>query len=174
MSKPRRTKDSAVDDVPTHSGAWSTPGFLLWHAALRWQQEAARVLAPLDLTYAQFTLLAGIWWLRREVGGTSPSQRDLADHTGISPMMTSQVLRRLETAGFVERLPDRDDTRVRRLTLTSSGAALARKAVATVDEADRSFFAEIQSSREEMVAMFRGIARRSADGTRTDGLVNPG
>ena len=163
-----RSRGAHDDDVPTHQGAWSTPGFVLWHASLRWQQEVARVLAPLDLTYAQFTLLAGIWWLRREVGGTPPSQRELADHTGISPMMTSQVLRRLEAGGLVERVLDRGDTRVRRLALTPAGTALARRAVATLDKADQAFFAGADVPRDDVLRTLRAIARRAADGSRVD------
>jgi DNA-binding MarR family transcriptional regulator len=135
---------------------------------LRWQQEAARALARHDLTYAQFTLLAGIWWLRREVGGIPPSQRELADHTGISPMMTSQVLRRLEAQGLIERVLDSGDTRVRRLTLTDAGLALARKAVATLDKADRAFFDDLAAPPDELVALLRQIARRGPSGERVE------
>ena len=165
-----RAASAAVDDdeVPTHSGAWSTPGFLLWHASLRWQQEAARVLAPFDLTYAQFTLLAGVWWLRREVGGLAPSQRELSDHTGISPMMTSQVIRRLEDNGLVSRILDDGDTRVRRLALTPAGRALARRAVAALDAADRAFFDHLAPGRNEMVQIFRAVARRDQHGATTE------
>ncbi|WP_244312125.1 hypothetical protein [Streptomyces griseofuscus] len=31
-----------------------SPGFLLWHATLRWQRDIATALAPLDLTHVQF------------------------------------------------------------------------------------------------------------------------
>jgi DNA-binding MarR family transcriptional regulator len=141
---------------------------VLWHASLRWQQEAARVLAKHDLTYAQFTLLAGIWWLRREVGSVPPSQRELADHTGVSPMMTSQVLRRLEAQGLIERVLDAGDTRVRRLTLTDAGAALARKAIATLDNADRAFFGELTAAPDELVEVLRQVARRGPTGERVE------
>jgi hypothetical protein len=38
-----------------------SPGFLLWHARLRWQRDIAQALAPLDLTHVQFVLLACTW-----------------------------------------------------------------------------------------------------------------
>jgi hypothetical protein len=43
-----------------------SPGFLLWHATLRWQRGIAQALAPLDLTHVQFVLLACTWWLNEE------------------------------------------------------------------------------------------------------------
>src|SRR6266566_2274389 len=63
------------------SSPWDySPGFLLWHATLRWQRQITAVLKPLGLTHVQFVLLAGSWWLGR--GGQPPSQRELADHSG--------------------------------------------------------------------------------------------
>ena len=49
-----------------------SPGFLLWHATLRWQRGVAAVLAPLDLTHVQFVLLACTWWLNTH--GEHPNQ----------------------------------------------------------------------------------------------------
>ncbi len=74
--------------------AWDSPGFLLWHATLRWQRAVAAALRPLGLTHVQFVLLAGGWWLSQ--GDRWPSQRELADHAGTDRMMTSQVVRTLE------------------------------------------------------------------------------
>ena len=42
--------------MPLHPN--DSPGFLLWHATLRWQRGVAQALAPLDLTHVQFVLLA--------------------------------------------------------------------------------------------------------------------
>ena len=56
---------------------WDSPGFLLWHATLRWQRTMAEALEPLGLTHVQFVLLASTWWLCEHDG--PPRQRDLAD-----------------------------------------------------------------------------------------------
>jgi MarR family transcriptional regulator, organic hydroperoxide resistance regulator len=117
-------------------------GFLLWHATLRWQRSIAAALKPLDLTHVQFVLLAVLWWyvtVRKE----RPSQRQLAEQAGTDPMMTSQVVRALERKGLVVRAPDPDDSRARRLTLTSSGRRLARKAIDVVEAVDDEFFATV-------------------------------
>ncbi len=115
-----------------------SPGFLLWHATLRWQRRIAGVLAPLDLTHVQFVLLASTWWLNRQ--GQQPSQVELAAHAGTDVKMTSQVVRSLEKKGLVTRAVDERDTRARRLRVTRTGARLAPRAVTAVEGVDAQFF----------------------------------
>jgi DNA-binding MarR family transcriptional regulator len=57
--------------------------------------------------------------------------------------MTSQVLRSLERKGLIEREVDAADTRARRLRVTRRGAALARRAIAVVEDVDARFFADV-------------------------------
>jgi DNA-binding MarR family transcriptional regulator len=97
-------------------------------------------LRPLELTHVQFVLLASVWWLT-EVAGETPTQRRLAEHAATDPMMTSQVLRTLEAKALVKRSTSPDDSRARRLTVTSKGAAVARHAITVVEAADTQFFA---------------------------------
>ena len=117
-----------------------SPGFLLWRVTLRWQRAMVAALRPLELTHVQFVLLASVWWLT-EVAGETPTQRRLAEHAATDPMMTSQVLRALEAKALVKRSTSPDDSRARRLTVTSKGAAVARHAIAVVEAADTQFFA---------------------------------
>jgi DNA-binding MarR family transcriptional regulator len=116
-----------------------SPGFLLWHVTLRWQRDIAAALGPLDLTHVQFVLLASAWWLNR--AGAAPNQLTLARHAGTDVKMTSQVLRKLEDKGLLERTVDPADTRARLLKVTGAGAALAERAVQVVEAADAAFFA---------------------------------
>lgn len=121
-------------------GAPLSLGFLLWHATLRWQRSIAAALKPLDLTHVQFVLLAVLWWyvtVKRE----QPSQRQLAEQAGTDPMMTSQVLRALERKNLLTREPDPNDSRARRLELTTTGRRLARRAIDVVEAVDDEFFA---------------------------------
>ncbi len=118
-----------------------SPGFLLWHATLRWQRGVAAALAPLDLTHVQFVLLACTWWLNRQ--GEHPTQVRLASQAGTDIKMTSQVVRSLEKKGLVERDVDPADTRARRLRVTRRGARLAPRAIAVVEAVDAEFFAEL-------------------------------
>jgi DNA-binding MarR family transcriptional regulator len=119
-------------------GPAASPGFLLWHLTLAWQRTVTAVLEPLQLTHVQFVLLACAWWLGRH--GQVPNQLQLARQAGTDVKMTSQVVRRLEAKGLLERLVDPDDTRARRLHLTAKGERLARRAIAAVEQADAQFF----------------------------------
>jgi len=134
---PRRRPESSF------GGPGDSPGFLLWRTTLRWQHHLAEALRPCGLTHVQFVLLATVWWLTAP-GAEDPSQRQVADHAGIDVMMTSQVLRSLEARGLVTRRADPADSRVKRLTVTPRGAALAQKAVDIVEAADREFFADVR------------------------------
>jgi len=119
-------------------GPAGSPGFLLWHLTLAWQRAVTAVLEPLDLTHVQFVLLACVWWLGGQ--GQVPNQLQLARQAGTDVKMASQVVRRLEAKGLLEREVDRGDTRARRLRLTAAGAKLAQRAIAAVEQADAQFF----------------------------------
>jgi DNA-binding MarR family transcriptional regulator len=107
-----------------------TPGFLVWRLAMKWQAAVDRAVAPLDLTHAQYSLLASLRGMARR--GTRPSQRELADHTGLDPIFVSKLIRPLEQKHLVERSPHPDDTRAVQLTLTTDGIHLADRAIKTV------------------------------------------
>jgi DNA-binding MarR family transcriptional regulator len=119
-------------------GPAASPGFLLWHLTLAWQRAVTAVLEPLQLTHVQFVLLACTWWMSRQ--GQVPNQLQLARQAGTDVKMTSQVVRRLEAKGLLERQVDPDDSRARRLRLTAEGQRLARRAIAAVEETDARFF----------------------------------
>jgi DNA-binding MarR family transcriptional regulator len=125
--------------MPLHPN--DSPGFLLWHATLRWQRGVAQALAPLDLTHVQFVLLACTWWLNEQ--GERPTQVALAAQAGTDIKMTSQVLRSLERKGLIEREVDTADTRARRLRVTGRGGRLAPRAIVVVEQVDTEFFAGV-------------------------------
>ncbi|MEV7545340.1 MULTISPECIES: MarR family winged helix-turn-helix transcriptional regulator [unclassified Streptomyces] len=135
-----------------------SPGFLLWHATLRWQREVSAALTPLDLTHVQFVLLACAWWLNGQ--GEHPNQLALARQAGTDVKMTSQVLRALERKGLVEREVDPADTRAKRLRVTAAGAELAPRAVAAVEEADARFFRAVPL--DEAMPLLSRLARPEA------------
>ena len=115
----------------------ASTGLMLWRVTNSWQREIRAALAPFGLTHVQFVLLAVLTAMDRE---TPVTQRDLAEQAVTDPMMTSQVLRTLEEKGFVERHPHPTDGRARTLKVTSAGAALANRANAAVEQADRAYF----------------------------------
>jgi DNA-binding MarR family transcriptional regulator len=139
--------------MPLHPS--DSPGFLLWHATLRWQRGIAQALAPLDLTHVQFVLLACAWWLNEQ--GERPSQIALAAQAGTDIKMTSQVLRSLERKGLIEREVDTTDTRARRLRVTRRGARLAPRAIAIVEQVDARFFTAVSGA--EALRFLRRLAQ---------------
>jgi DNA-binding MarR family transcriptional regulator len=128
--------------MPLHPS--DSPGFLLWHATLRWQRGVVAALAPLGLTHVQFVLLASTWWLNEQ--GEHPTQVGLAAQAGTDVKMTSQVIRYLEKKGLVERQVDPADTRARRVRVTRRGARLAPRAIAIVEAVDAEFFSELPAA----------------------------
>jgi DNA-binding MarR family transcriptional regulator len=117
-----------------------SPGFLLWQVTNRWQQAQRAALKPLGLTHVQFVLLATLSWHQADGPVT---QRRLADAAATDPMMTSQVLRTLESAGLIERGEHPADKRANALVATAAGRALADRAVTVVEACDREFFAPL-------------------------------
>ncbi len=139
-------------------GPRDSPGYLLWHATLRWQRLVTAALSPLDLTHVQFVLLTCLWWLQGQK--VEPNQLALARAAGTDVKMTSQVLRALEAKGLVERRTDVADTRAKTVHLTAAGSRAARRAVTVVEDADEEFFAAAYrgGSPERVLALLRRLA----------------
>ncbi|MFF8726583.1 MarR family winged helix-turn-helix transcriptional regulator [Streptomyces sp. NPDC015171] len=107
-----------------------TPGFLVWRLSMKWRVAVDRAVAPLGLTHAQYSLVASLYGMQRS--GLRPSQRRLADHTGLEALYVSKLARALESAGLVERTRDPDDPRAVQLALTEQGRETTRKAIDVV------------------------------------------
>ena len=110
----------------------ATPGFLVWRLAMRWRTAVDRAVAPLGLTHAQYSVLASLTSMVRS--GEHPSQRRLAEFTGMEPIYVSKLVRALERAGLVERRTDPTDTRAVQLDLTPRGRAVAADAITVVHD----------------------------------------
>lgn len=109
-----------------------TPGFLVWRLANKWRVAVDRAVAPLGLTHAQYSLVASLYGMQRT--GERPSQRRLADHTGLEALYVSKLARALESAGLIERTRDPRDPRAVQLALTEQGQAVTRQAISVVQE----------------------------------------
>lgn len=105
-------------------------GYLVWHLTLKWRAEMGRMLAPLGLTATQYSVLASLYALVRT--GVEPSQRELADFSGLEPMHVSKVVRALERDSLVERHESASDPRAFRLTLTEHGVEVLTQAIGMV------------------------------------------
>jgi DNA-binding MarR family transcriptional regulator len=109
-----------------------TAGYLVWRLTMKWRAAVERAVGPLGLTHAQYTLLASLRGLSRH--GARPSQRELADYTGLEPVFVSRLARALEEAGFVARATHPGDPRAVQLRLTAHGTEVVDAAVRTVHE----------------------------------------
>lgn len=116
----------------TESPGGPTPGFLVWRLSMKWRVAVDRAVAPLGLTHAQYSVLASL--LGMQASGLRPSQRELADHTGLEALYVSKLARALQAAGLVDRTADPDDTRAVRLSLTPDGRDVTGKAIVVVRE----------------------------------------
>jgi DNA-binding MarR family transcriptional regulator len=137
-----------------HAEADDSIGLLLWQVTNRWQAAQRAALKPFGLTHVQFVLLASLTWLD---AGAPVTQRALADHAATDAMMTSQVLRALESRGLVARELHPTDGRSWAVTVTDDGAALANRANAAVEACDESFFDGLGSRRAGFAASLRAL-----------------
>ncbi|MFI7498436.1 MarR family winged helix-turn-helix transcriptional regulator [Streptomyces sp. NPDC049687] len=108
----------------------ATPGFLVWRLSTKWRVAVDRAMAPLGLTHAQYSLVASLYGMQRD--GERPSQRRLADHTGLEPLYVSKLARTLESAGLIERTRDPRDPRAMRLALTEQGRDVTQRAITVI------------------------------------------
>ena len=108
----------------------ATPGFLVWRLSMKWRVAVDRAVAPLGLTHAQYSLVASLYGMQRS--GERPSQRRLADRTGLEPLYVSKLARTLEAAGLLERTRDPRDPRAVQLALTEQGREVTGRAVKVV------------------------------------------
>ncbi|MGW7402574.1 MarR family winged helix-turn-helix transcriptional regulator [Streptomyces sp. NPDC054833] len=114
----------------SNGSAGATPGFLVWRLSMKWRVAVDRAVAPLGLTHAQYSLVASLYGMQRS--GLRPSQRRLADHTGLEALYVSKLARSLESAGLVERTRDPHDPRAVQLALTEEGRETTRRAIDVV------------------------------------------
>ncbi|NUR01841.1 MAG: winged helix-turn-helix transcriptional regulator [Streptomyces sp.] len=108
----------------------ATPGFLVWRLSMKWRVAVDRAVAPLGLTHAQYSLMASLYGMQRS--GERPSQRRLADMTGLEPLYVSKLARALEAAALIERTRDPKDPRAVQLALTEQGREVTGRAIKVV------------------------------------------
>ncbi|MFI9834118.1 MarR family winged helix-turn-helix transcriptional regulator [Streptomyces sp. NPDC051913] len=119
----------------------ATPGFLVWRLSMKWRTAVDRAMTPLGLTHAQYSLVASLYGMQRD--GERPSQRRLADHTGLEPLYVSKLARALESAGLIERTRDPRDPRAVQLALTEQGRDTTRQAIQVVQGLLEQFLAPL-------------------------------
>ena len=140
-------------------GPESSPGLLLWRSTLAWQRDVAAALDPLGLTHSQFVLLACAWWL--EAHGGAGTQVMIAAQAGMDVKTASQVLRRLEAAGYVSRQQAPGDARARIVSTTVAGREMGDQALSAVEAVDEAYFASRPRLRDALIDESGSDAHRS-------------
>ncbi|MBW0434587.1 MarR family transcriptional regulator [Leptospira yasudae] len=125
--------------------AEESTGFLFWQITNLWQKRIRENLLVLDLTHVQFVLLASLAWF--EETAQKATQVRLAEHAKTDVMMTSKVLRSLESKKLLTRQPDPEDSRANCLFLTPEGKELVGKAVHIVESTDKLFFSILKDEK---------------------------
>lgn len=113
-------------------------GYLMWQVTHAWQRQVEAALAGLEITHMQFVLLAGIGWLTRS--HKLLTQVQLAEFCKIDVMQISQVARKLEEKGLIQRSGHPTDTRAKVLLLTPNGEDILRQALPVIEDLDAQFF----------------------------------
>ena len=131
--------DGPPTDTPAeHEFASVKRTVLLDAVAGAWGQTLRTVLAPFDVTAAQYRLLAAA--IRAADGGAAVPQSAVGAAAAMDPATTSETLRTLERRGLLVRVPHPTDRRARAVALTSSGLDLTAKLLAIVSETEARFF----------------------------------
>ena len=115
-------------------------GYLMLQASNLWAHYQDKALKRhYGLSHVQFSVLASISWQVLEEKKQA-TQTMLAEQTKISPMTISQMLKVLETRGYVYRTKHLTDVRAKAVDLTQEGKELTNKAMKTIYSIDAKFF----------------------------------
>ncbi|QDL91658.1 MarR family transcriptional regulator [Paroceanicella profunda] len=123
--------------------------------ARRWRRALDARIAVTGLTDATWAPLVH---LQRSGGGIS--QKDLAALVGIDGSSLVRLLDILCREGLVERQPDPQDRRARRLELTPAGHAAVRELSVILEAAESEMLADLDDT--ELRAMMDAFARIDA------------
>jgi DNA-binding MarR family transcriptional regulator len=130
-------------------------GIELWRAAARWRRRVETSLAPHGLTLTQWVILAATDTVIRE---TTPaaSQNAAAACAHVDKMTTSQVMKALESRGFIDRAPAAQGPAFR-VWITRRGMQALNKGTMRVREASRASFNGLEPLDARLLVMLRKI-----------------
>lgn len=116
-----KTTSSHTSNPPLHLD--NQLCFALYSANLALNKLYRQLLAPLNLTYPQYLVML-VLWERDDLTVSGIGERLFLDSATLTPL-----LKRLESAGLLQRQRSRQDERQVAVTLTDAGRALQQQAV---------------------------------------------
>jgi MarR family transcriptional regulator, organic hydroperoxide resistance regulator len=121
-----KARSSTADGTPSHTSDWLVLDhqlcFALYAASLAMTKLYKPLLEPLGLTYPQYLVMLVLW----EADGVTVGQ--VGERLALDSGTLTPLLKRLESAGLVQRLRDTADERRVLLQLTPAGRALKARA----------------------------------------------
>ncbi|MBO7178835.1 MAG: MarR family transcriptional regulator [Clostridia bacterium] len=94
----------------------------------------------------------------------SCTQKELAIHLHISPASVATTLKRMEKAGFIERIEDKADTRKKHLSVTKKGENALKDFRKLCDETDLQLFAGFsENEKEQLMSYLKRLNGNIAD-----------
>jgi DNA-binding MarR family transcriptional regulator len=137
------------------------PGFILWQASNIWYRNVKNELKSSGTTFTQFTILMSLIYLSRQ--NEHINQKQIAQHAKLDTMMTSDVLKTLESKKLVTRSQNQDDKRHKSLKITQKGIDLIFEIYEHVNQADISFFKVLENDMQELIDPLEKLIRTNYD-----------
>ena len=152
-------------EEPVPDRAPRSVGFLISQLGFFSSKRFTEALEPLGIGPRDFLLM------RFVDASDGPTQQALAERLAVPPSRMVALVDALEEMGFVERRPDPDDRRVRRLFLTRAGRSVLEKAGKIAIDYETQLCAGInREEREQLIDLLQRLQV-----TQTDlGGVHPG
>ncbi|HAM97143.1 MAG TPA: MarR family transcriptional regulator [Marinilabiliales bacterium] len=134
-------------------------GHLLVRLSNLHQRKINTELSKMDLTYAQFVLLSGIYWLSMQYDEVT--QIMLINLTKSDKSMTSNVLKTLIAKKLINRKEHSKDTRAKVVSITNDGKKIVKQAVLLVEKLDLGFFVTDDFEVDELRVMLTQLIKKN-------------
>ena len=144
----KKTCSCCIPDSPHIRAIW-----LFIRVMRRHHAHVERCIGTLGLHHSQHRMLMHL--AKRE--GELPSQKELAEHLGISPAAVTPTLKKLEKEGYISRTITDEDNRRNEIRITEEGIAKVVESRGIFESADRSMFEGF--SEDEMATLISFMER---------------
>jgi DNA-binding MarR family transcriptional regulator len=141
--------------MATVNGMQDTLSYLLVQVAKAHRQRAQQAFTDAGLYVGQETILMQLW---RE-DGLALSQ--IIDRSCVQPATITKMINRMEKAGLVERHPDPDDGRAKRIYLTDAGRGIEGEVKSAWQDLEN---ATLQNLSEDDQEVMRDLLNKMLDG----------